>query len=224
MNFCPSSTSEAIACIDTNVTNDIMHPPNFSQEVLRDVTLFSDAFDTVGAVSPLFDGPMNGNEWSQNASGQLFLGARGYGANDELVTLPALHGNPDAFGTWIAHIFNRGTFLTEDTVFGALNDAMIDSQYSWCQRCQLFWVHTVDSTGNNICPAQWVGPPPTFSLDGGATTQTLTCTFQGTTSNPCPAPGTTPDPNTNTCAPACPPGDFFDPLSLSCKPSIGNPG
>ena len=109
-------------------------------------------------------------------------------------------------------------------MFGALDDAMIDSQYNWCERCQLFWVHTVDSAGNHICPSQWVGLPPTFSLDGGMTTQTLTCTFQGTMDNPCPAAGTTPDLNSSTCDPNCPPGDFFDPLSLICKHTIGDPG
>ena len=111
MNFCSSTNSETIACIDTNVTNDIVGPASFPQEVLRDVTLFSDAFDSVGPVPAHFDGPTNGNEWTQNGSGQLLLGASGYGASDELITLPAVNANPNAFGTWISHIFDRGTFL-----------------------------------------------------------------------------------------------------------------
>lgn len=110
MNFCPStgSTDINLACVDSNITNDVVNPPNFVQEVLRDVTLFNDAFDTQGPPGALLDVPTNGNEWAQNGSNQLFLKSLGYGANDELVRLPSAQGAPNAFGTWISHVFDQG--------------------------------------------------------------------------------------------------------------------
>jgi hypothetical protein len=57
-----------------------------------------------------------------------------------------------------------------------------------------------------------------FSLDGGMSTQTLACVFDG-----CPA-GTTINNATRTCDPPCPANHRFDPFMLSCVPTIPDPG
>jgi hypothetical protein len=89
------------------------------------------------------------------------------------------------------------------------------NKYNWCQICQVFQLHTVDASGNLYCPESWVGPRPTFSLNG--TTMSLTCTFD---QGGCPA-GTTPDSALATCDPACPiAGYVFDPFSLTCVPGV----
>jgi hypothetical protein len=223
MNYCLASNT---SCIEANVTNGPVASPDggmpvggpyfpkdgvtFNNECLRATSLYTDAFDgqllLLGA-----QGPTNGNEWQTNGSGIAIASAAGPSANDEAVALPG-----SSLQSWISHTLSRGTLLREDNVFGGLADAMQEqNKYNWCQICQVFQLHTVDASGNLYCPESWVGPRPTFSLNG--TTMSLTCTFD---QGGCPA-GTTPDSALATCDPACPiAGYVFDPLSLTCVPGV----
>jgi hypothetical protein len=170
--------------------------------VLRDVSLFVDAFD--GSASPLDDGPMNGNEWVKLGDHVVELAdAPGASDLDEHVRLDG-----KAFASWISHALGRNTFLREDSVFGGLSDAMVEQGVGWCARCQVFALHRSDAT----CPEAWVGPRPTLNMAPGGP---VTCVFEG-----CPA-GTFADVNTQVCAPPCPVGQQFDGVLLTCVDSGG---
>lgn len=192
-------------CIEGNATN--AENNTFAGAILRDVTLFTDAFDGQIVTENV---PSNGADWSQLSSGGVLTisSPPGAGGDDELVSLPG-----SAFPDWVTHVMQRGTSLTEDNVFGALDDAMIDNQVNYCERCQVFWLHTVDSGGNPTCPAAWVGQAPTVNVNG--TTMPMSCVFQGTR----PA-GTNPDPATQVCDPPCPMGQVFDPVKDQCVDSF----
>ena len=208
MNYCPAATTAGTAnCIETNTTNT---GPSFDDKVLRAVSLYTDAFDGHVLVPPA-DVPTNGDEWAAASGGGITLAAApGISANDETVALTGA-----AFRSWISNALSRGTLLREDNVFGGLSDAMIKQQYTWCQRCEVFYLHTVDASGTNNCPEQWVGPRPTFTLNG--TTTSLSCRFEN--NGVCPA-GTTPDELYRSCDPTCPAGKVFDPPSLTCVGQI----
>ena len=196
LNYCQASD---MSCIETNTVN----VPNstFPNEVLRDVSMYTDVFDSHTVPSPLADVPSNGNEWA-GVSGAISLAAApGAAGTDELVTLTG-----SAYGAWMQHALARGPLLREDNVFGGLSDAMADQGVNWCERCHVFSLHTVDGTLTPICPTQWVGPRPT--VNGTP----LSCTFEG-----CPA-GTTADPSSEICMPACPVNQHFDVGTLTCVP------
>jgi hypothetical protein len=174
---------------------------------------------------------MNGNEWQQpngpNSPNSALLSiapSPGLDAQDELVDLTGL-----GYRDWISRAMSRGTLLREDNMFGGLSDAMIDQNFNYCARCQVFWLHNTDPTMtfNGSCPAAWVGPASTYDANGA--TGTLSCDFEcpsGTapgTDDCCPA-GTTADPATAVCDPPCPTGMNFDPLQLICVNSIIPPG
>src|SRR5205823_5541237 len=141
-------------CIEANTMNG--DGQSFNTEVLRDVSLFTDAFDG-RTFPPNANVPMNGNQWTAatDAMGTIIsvtqAGNPGLSNSDESV---ALTGN--AFGGWMGHVLARGTLLREDSMFGGLSDTMIDQGYSWCQRCQVFQLHT-QVNGQATCPAAWVG-------------------------------------------------------------------
>jgi hypothetical protein len=224
MNYCLASASD---CIDFNPTNGPVQAIDggssgespspyypglsFQNECLRATSLYTDAFDGWSLLS--LNPPTNGNEWSVNGSGIAISPGPGQSASDEVVSLP---GN--AFQSWISHALSRSTLLREDNVFGGLSDAMIDNNFNWCSRCEVFRLHTVDASGNLTCPEQWVGPRPTFSVNG--TAMTLSCTFD---QGGCPA-GTSPDLTYRTCDPKCQQdGYVFDPVSLKCIPQSSIP-
>jgi hypothetical protein len=174
--------------------------------ILRSDELFTDVLDGGLRVPGT---PSNGNAWVALPTGGLQIGTGpGDAGNDELV---AVSGS--IFPTWIGHAISRGSSLTYNNVFGGLSDAMIDQGINWCERCQLFELHTSDTAGNLSCPTQWVGMRPTFNTPGA--TGTLSCTFDGA----CPM-GTTANPKTMVCEPGCPPGQAFDDVQLICVNSI----
>ena len=189
--FCIASDS---TCIEGNTMN--ADGQTFTQEVLRVVSLYTDAFDG-RAFPPNTNAPTNGSAWSvatMDGSGNTTAVSQtsnmGLSNSDESV---ALSGS--AFGGWMGHVLARGTLLREDSMFGGLSDTMIDQGYSWCQRCQVFQLHT-QVMGQATCPAAWVGPRPTTTLSG--MTVPITCTYDNM--GVCPQ-GTTPNSVTLTCDP-----------------------
>jgi hypothetical protein len=210
MNYCLASGT---TCIEFNFDN--VFDTSFAGKVLRNASLFTDAFDgEIFSSSPPFgDFNSNGNPWTSGGAGIVLAAGPGLDAKDELVHI---HGSSflhqSAYRQWISHAMDRGTFIREDNMFGGLSDAMIDQAYNWCERCQVFRLHTKDGAGNPTCPETWVGPRPNFT--SGGTTSPLQCTFEG-----CPA-GTTPDPTQGTCNPPCPTDQHFDAFQLKCVANI----
>jgi hypothetical protein len=208
-------------CIEANVNNAIT-PSTFPNRVLHYVSLFVDAFDAPGTFG---DAPSNGNPWTR-PMGLLQLSAvPGLENGDEVVTLRNQTVPTSWFTAWMGHATRRGDLLREDNVFAGLSDTMINHGYNWCERCEVFRLHTVGPMIDPMtmmpianCPERWVGDRPMFSLDGGMTTQTLACVFDG-----CPA-GTTINNATRTCDPPCPANHRFDPFTLGCVPTIPDPG
>ena len=91
--YCFESNSD---CIEHNTTNnDIMS--SFNTAVLRDVSLFTDAFDGLMGRPLTFDRPMNGNEWAVTMPGLTLAPNPGQDAHDDVVNL---RGN--GFRRWIA--------------------------------------------------------------------------------------------------------------------------
>jgi hypothetical protein len=214
MNYCLAAGT---GCIEDNRTN--FNPPGtsgptFPQEVLRNVSLYTDALD--GTPFALSDVHMNGNQWdafvdptTHKITGVTLSATVGGSSTDDGVSLVS-----PTFVPWIRHLVERDpTLLREDNVFGGLSDVMVDQQVNWCERCEVFRLHTLDAAGGNpICPEQWVGPRPSFSNAGVATP--LSCQFDG----PCPM-GQTLNPATRSCDPPCPVDDRFDPVQLKCVPN-----
>ena len=213
LSYCNPPTPPATAgCVEDNFTNaDSFVVNDFHGEILRDVSLFNDAFDG-NAFPPKQDVPTNGDEWNVAGNGLVLAGTPGPAGDDDQVSLAGA-----LFTNWIAHTAQRGRVtLREDNVFGGLNDAMVDQQiYNWCQRCRVFWLHTKDDSGANVCPP--AGPRPSYNVPGAS--GMLTCTYEGD----CPM-GTTTDMTTETCDPQCPMGQAFDPIQLQCVPAIIPPG
>jgi hypothetical protein len=220
MHFCIASQT---GCIEHNLTDaDIFG--NFNVAVERAVELYTDAFDDpyVPPNAPPFQlppAPSNGNAWEPPqpmAMGMmpppppipLFLAATpGTTAPDEEV----VHLAGKSFVPWLARIFARGTLLTEDSVFGGLNDTMVEQNFNWCQRCEVFSLHKVDAMKARSCPASWVGPRPMFQFNGA--TKTLTCDFDAPA---CPV-DTADNRQSRVCEPTCPPDFHFNALNLTCE-------
>jgi hypothetical protein len=187
--FCLATDS---TCIEANTMN--ADSQSFNDEVLRAVSLYTDAFDG-RTFPPDANVPTNGNQWSgaKDMMGTIIsvtqAGNPGLSNSDESVALTG-----SAFGGWMGHVLARGTLLREDSMFGGLSDTMIDQGYSWCQRCQVFQLHT-QVNGQATCPAAWVGPRPTTTLSG--MTVPITCSYD---MGGCPQ-GTTPNSVTLTCDP-----------------------
>lgn len=115
--------------------------------------------------------------------------------NDEMIRLSG-----DALRKLFVEVFKRDSVLREETFLQALNAVMVNdnSQWNWCQRCELFRMHSLTS---DCTPA-------------GARPSGLSCVFEG-----CPV-GTTSEGQGRFCNPGCPAGEYFDPLTVSCKPSV----
>ncbi len=183
---------------------------DFDTMVLRNVSMITDVLDENGAG----DVPTSGAQWAASSSGVTLSSFAGAAGNDDVVA-----ASGQLYWAWILHFLNRDASLDdENAFFGGLSDAMADQGVNWCARCNIFQLHTTDkSTGMPVCPVQWVGPRPTFTLNG--TTMPLTCSFDP---GGCPA-GMPADPNTQVCDPPCPPGQVFDPVMLVCVQQIGIP-
>jgi hypothetical protein len=207
-----------LSCLEVNRTNADVNAlgdnvPAFLENVWRDAGLFNDAFDGVTYFTA-FDDPTNANSWVMSAPGVSLAPLPGAASSSE--ELVQLAGN--SYLPWISHMFGRDHLLTENSVFGGLADTMFDQQFNWCEVCEVFALHTVDTTVVGaapppVCPQAWVGLPPSVSVNG--TTMPMACTFQG----PCPT-GTMPNAQTHVCEPNCPPGDHFDDVALTCVPNI----
>lgn len=196
LNVCYASDTN---CVEANFTNNDVKG-SFNSGVLRDVSLFTDAFDGVPLSPFVTDVPTNGNEWQ---AGLTLAPMPGQDGRDEVVNLSG-----PGYSRWIRHAMSGFSLIREDNFFRGLSDAMVDDGFNWCARCQVFRLHTLDMSNQPLCKDQWVGQRPTFNANG--TTGSLTCVYEG-----CPA-GTTPNATTQACDPPCPPGSFFDPFQLTC--------
>jgi hypothetical protein len=208
MSFCRSSGTD---CIETNVTNDSVGS-SFPRAVLRNVSMYTDAIDSPFTV--LADQPQNGRAWDDSAPVLDVADSPGVGKNgEEVVSL--ING---AIPRWIRHTLERDrTVLTENSMFGALSDTMIDQSYNWCQRCEIFALHTVDTASMAkpaICPTAWVGPRPTITFNG--TTMPMTCIFDNGGVCPSSPVPTSPGAVSRFCEPNCPTGFHFDIVAMSC--------
>ena len=208
-SYCAASGTN---CIEANVDNTFAATGTqiFGDLVLRDVSLFTDAFDGVPLGTPgnLLDVPTNGNQWSRITTFIELASAPGLSAGDEIVSMGNEQSSTSWLRQWISHAMDRGGLLREDNMFAGLDDAMIDHGDSWCARCEVFRLHTLDTSmpaQPPICPAQWVGPRP---LNPGTST-TVTCTFEG-----CPS-GQIADLPSRTCV-LCPPNQVWDPNQRKC--------
>jgi hypothetical protein len=187
---CPAALTDT--CWEDNVGSARqLFTPNpddsFGNQVAVISSTIHDAFD--GNRAPLTNVPTNANPWRLDG-GRIVFDALGGHNRDEVVALPG-----SALPKMIEAALGRGTFLRYDNVFGGLSDAMSQEGFNWCQRCEVFRLHSNPAD----CPERWVGPRPPG----------LVCAWE-----PCDPPSFV-DPDARTCNPCVPPY-FFDPVTMMC--------
>jgi hypothetical protein len=139
---------------DTTGSNDFGH-----QQIARISTLIHDVFDghgerTGAANASLPNAPSDADAWTR-ASGSVDYSPVGYG--DQADEHVALAGS--AIRAFVRHIgeglgpLGTGPTVDDNKVYGALNQTMVENGVGYCDRCQVFALHS--SMGAN--------PPTTIS-------------------------------------------------------------
>lgn len=183
IEYCQAQPSTDNPCVETNERDT----RTFLRRVDRLVTLLHDAYDgwAIGANTP-----GHGRAWGRMDGGNNRLTC-GNATTATLVYTPTPVGdNGDEeirlAGGQIRNLFRywdgRSNRLTENSFLAALADTMRESNYNWCQQCQLFALHDPDYSTLmtpeemlTLCEqssiANWIGPrPPNGCGDGGTAT------------------------------------------------------
>ncbi|MCG8556654.1 MAG: hypothetical protein MJD61_15415, partial [Proteobacteria bacterium] len=151
--FLPPPPAPTLSCAENNyrgMNEDFPHGDQpFHDELARYTTLIHDAFDRSDSSARSTNAPWNGDVWGvvldpANPAvplGLEFSAAPYIHVDDEPVGLPGR-----AWQDWIHHVLERGaggtTFLSREDFFGGLSDAMAQHGADWCQRCEVFSLHT----------------------------------------------------------------------------------
>ncbi len=147
-------------CMDGN---GHLHNGDYNDNIQRVATMLHDAFDGQASGG---DVPGNADVWVQ-ATSPWTCASTGIGdKSDEPVAMPAAQ-----MLSMLAHWTQRSSTLTEDSFLAGVADAMSDSGYTWCDRCQLFALHdqnlpasASDRQKFDLCQTEpiskWLGTAP----------------------------------------------------------------
>ncbi|HEY3499873.1 MAG TPA: hypothetical protein VGK73_34520 [Polyangiaceae bacterium] len=124
-------------CADDDDVSDCVHDCDFDSRVAVNVLLYNDVFDghlNAGGR----DVPMDGRAWVQQEDDSLAAAHwNDFNAPDEPVALAA-----SSLRGWIARWVDNGFPFDRHNALVALNQEMKAQDKNWCERCQVFALHS----------------------------------------------------------------------------------
>jgi hypothetical protein len=147
--FCVANTEDSWFTDEEEKEEDCKNKFLFNDELARTESIIQDFFDRADSTNRETDNPWNGDV---QATPGVFATSGYLGFADENVSLPGAAWRKWA-KYWVENSFDVGPDVDPEGLLGALNDTAKDYGHNWCDRCEVFALHSTDRTIGGTGPA-----------------------------------------------------------------------